>query len=83
MAGRDVWDMIIKKDAEPGPAIFPETSNKSILGTIQQYYTVWCGHPDCSVWEDVKANDKQEVARLARANGWRKTKQHGWICPNH
>ena len=65
------------------PIQLPKTTGRGILGTIQQYYTIWCGYPDCPKWEDVAGATKAECAKIAKQNGWKHTKKHGWVCPKH
>ena len=48
-------------------------------GLILATWTVWCGR--CSKWEyvgDVIGSPTEE----AKANGWKNTKQDGWVCPD-
>lgn len=85
LAKRGLVDLfaISKINPPAGLPVFPPASGKGVLGTIQQYYTIWCGHDDCVEWEDIKTNTKTQAAKIARRNGWKLTKRDGWICPRH
>jgi hypothetical protein len=83
--GKSIAEMTIAEN----PSLVSPNNNKveggGILGTIQQYYTVWCGHPDCdgATWEHMQGNTKAECAKTAKRFGWKLTKAYGWICPKH
>lgn len=47
-------------------------------GYISRQHTVWCGV--CSCWEQVDENRKQDAIKRFRRNGWKQTRQHGWLC---
>ena len=47
-------------------------------GYITREYVVWCG---CSNWHRETTGDLNEITIAIRALGWRKTKKHGWRCP--
>jgi hypothetical protein len=50
---------------------------------VTREYTVWCDVPECCEWEQFgMVRDQAHACKLARRNGWRKTKI-GWACPKH
>jgi hypothetical protein len=50
-----------------------------MTGRLSSEVTAWCGM--CGQWEYTNCSRKGPAARVARARGWVKTKEHGWICP--
>ena len=51
-------------------------------GQIMRYieYSVWCAL--CDNLEDyTEYANAAQAARQYRKDGWRKTKKHGWVCP--
>jgi hypothetical protein len=54
----------------------------STRGSISTEYTVWCGL--CAEWEQFAClRSKAQAAAEARREGWRHTKENGWICAAH
>ncbi|NWL87572.1 hypothetical protein DMN77_08135 [Paenibacillus sp. 79R4] len=51
-----------------------------MIGYISSEFTVWCGK--CSKWEQVSTISKTFAAKEFTKSGWRKTKEHGWVCPS-
>jgi hypothetical protein len=50
-------------------------------GDISREHTFWCGHPDCAEWKTFPSWTLTIAHRDAKRAGWRKTKEHGWLCP--
>lgn len=46
-------------------------------GYISIEKTVWCGK--CMNWEQYS---KWEFTKQIKLNGWKRSKKHGWLCPD-
>lgn len=47
-------------------------------GRISREHTMWCGR--CGNWEQVAVELKSEAIKVFCRSGWKKTKEHGWVC---
>ena len=47
-------------------------------GIITSEFTVWCY---CECWHQEQANNRSEMAKMAKSMGWKYTRKKGWICP--
>ncbi len=45
-------------------------------------WSVFCdvSGPRCDGWIG-EADTKSEAVKVARADGWKKTRRYGWVCP--
>lgn len=50
-------------------------------GHISIEFTFWCGLRDCEYWEQFGGPKKKFAIEDAKKRGWKKTKNHGWVCP--
>lgn len=50
-------------------------------GDITREFTVWCAL--CEAWHQESARTQADAIKLFRSEGWKKTKECGWICPKH
>ena len=50
-------------------------------GDITTEYTFWCGIEKCIDWYQFSSTNKTDAIKEAKRNGWEKTKEFGWICP--
>ncbi len=54
-----------------------------MTGKITTEYTFWCGHGDCCRWDQFSEGKKVSSAiKVARRQGWKRTRSEGWICPD-
>ena len=53
-------------------------------GHISYSFTFWCGdvESDCQWW-DMYGGSKKNTIVMARHDGWKKTREFGWLCPMH
>jgi hypothetical protein len=51
------------------------------MGHITTTLTVWCGHPDCAMWEYCESKTLREAHYEAKDKGWVLTRKYGWLCP--
>jgi hypothetical protein len=47
-------------------------------GHITREHTIWCG--GCAQWTTEAVDTRAALAKISRKRGWKKTKDHGWVC---
>lgn len=56
----------------------PEIASDQPRGRVSTEKTIWCGR--CSHWD--QRSSENGILKLWRKEGWKRTKRHGWVCPN-
>lgn len=51
-------------------------------GVISTELTVWCGGPECFVWNQLSGATRATAKAEWRRQGWKLTRSRGWLCPD-